>query len=215
MMRPQRSCFWAAVLLATLPELASGFSPARARRHDVFSPNGAFVLDVNPDSGIHTVYETKDRSKPLWSFATPVFFVTDLYLADDGNVVADPGWPFVQESSLGNNTCLTFWSKQGVLKSYNFAEICPEPATTRSVGPGPVGDFWRTWFTKVANDGQTLTIRTTDRYTYTFSMTDGAIVDRSSVHAGWISALIIINVAVICFGAWYRWFQPRPADRAQ
>ena len=58
-------------LLLTSPQ-AFATSYGKPERHDVFSRNRAFVLDVNPETRTHTVYDVRDRGKPLWSFSCGV-----------------------------------------------------------------------------------------------------------------------------------------------
>lgn len=44
---------------------AAATSFAQPERHDVFSPNGDYVLDVNPQNNTLTVFKVTDRSNPL------------------------------------------------------------------------------------------------------------------------------------------------------
>ncbi len=41
-------------LLAFAPK-GNAYSPGKPTRHDVFSPNGKYVLDVNPETKLHSV----------------------------------------------------------------------------------------------------------------------------------------------------------------
>jgi hypothetical protein len=63
------------------------FSIQRPTRHDVFSPNKRFVLDVNPTTNLHHIYAVQDRTKPLWSFTGRVGWRRFL-LADSGQPAA-------------------------------------------------------------------------------------------------------------------------------
>jgi len=134
---------WRAGLLLLLLSAgpALGYKPASPVRHDVFSPNGAFVLDVDPAAKRLTVYATGNRQKPLWSFDRTVWQEQHI-LSDDGRTVGLVSWRFVQLDELSDGVCVEFWNRDGLLREYTFAELCPHPANFY-IESGPVGDFWR------------------------------------------------------------------------
>src|SRR5262245_14701188 len=104
-----------ALLLTVSPCFATSY--ARPQRHDVYSHNRAFVLDVNPETEVHTVYDVRDRSKPLWSFSKPVW-QSPFLLSDTGTVVATLAWKHVKVEHIGEATAVTFWSKDGAFRKH-------------------------------------------------------------------------------------------------
>ena len=177
-----------ALFLTATPVLATSF--ARPVREDVFSRNHAYVLDVNPQTQTHTVYDVRDRTKPLWSFSC-VVWQSPFLLSDDGQVVATVGWMFVREQDIAEAEAVTFWNKGGEFRSHALRDVCPNPVETG--GRGPIGAFWRTWYDKVENHGDSFTVRTTVGVTYRFRYADGELVERwrldsNSPSADWKSA---------------------------
>jgi hypothetical protein len=188
---------WRAGLL--LPLLfagpALGYKPASPVRHDVFSPNGAFVLDVDPTAKRLTVYAAGNRQTPLWSFDRSVW-QEEHFLSDDGRMVALVAWRFVQLDKLPGGVCVEFWNQTGLSRNYTFAELCPNPSDSY-LEWGPVGDFWRKWYSQVDGDGTHLRVRTTDKYEYVFAMDDGRIVEKSRNWLPWW-AWWVLSAFVIC-----------------
>ena len=166
-----------AVIVLSAASCAHATSYATPKRHDVFSPNRLFVLDVNPETSVHAVYSTADRSTPLWTFSKRVWHYP-FFVSNDGKVVATTAWKHVREDKLATVPCINLWNASGTLRSYGFSEICPSPPPTSWVGVGPIGDSWRTWYTDASQDGDTFTVTTTDWYSFTFSLRDGAIVSK-------------------------------------
>src|SRR5262249_27776749 len=130
-----------------------------------------FVLDVNPETETHTVYSAQDRTQPLWSFSAPVW-QAPFFLSNDGAVVVKPGWRHVQVDDLTQATGVTFWNRQGKFRTYTLTELCPNPPKTQDVGVGPIGDFWRTWYTDADQDDETFILRTTCDIEYRFRVSD-------------------------------------------
>lgn len=164
---------------------ASAYSPPWPKRHDVYSPNMAFVIDIDPVSEMNTVYAVDDRSHPIWSFPGSLY-LCKVFLSNDGEVVAILGWKYVREQDIPNAGAIEFRNKDGVFKSYTLRELCPNPKRTQEVGPGPIGDFWRTWYSPVDSNGERFVMSTTDRYEYEFRFSDGQMTDRSSL---WVNAM--------------------------
>src|SRR5262245_29093585 len=154
------------LLVFTTPQICGATSYARPIRHDVFSPNRDYVLDVDPETEVHVVYATKDRTKPLWSFSMHVWQAPFL-LSNDGAVVATLAWEHIRVQDLDDAQCIEFRNKEGVFKAYSFAELCPNPARTILTGGGPIGGFWRTWYTELDHyHDDTFRVRTTDFFEY-------------------------------------------------
>lgn len=134
-------------LLLLLAGEALAYKPAPPTRHDVFSPNGKFVLDVNPISKRHTVYASDKRDQPLWAFERDVWQETH-FLSNDGKALAVVMWQFVTLDSLADGICVEFWDRTGKVREHSFAELCPCP-TRYYFESGPVGSFWRIWYSVV------------------------------------------------------------------
>jgi len=179
---------------------ALGYKPASPVRHDVWSPNGAFVLDVDPAAKRLTVYAAGDRQTPLWSFDRRVW-QEQHFLSDDGRTVGLVTWRFVQVDSLSDGVCVEFWNPTGLVRQYTFAELCPNPSE-HYLEWGPEGDFWRKWYSRVDGDGTHLRVRTTDEYEYTFALDDGRIVGKSRIWlpgwAWWVLSALVVGGAVGC-----------------
>jgi hypothetical protein len=136
---------------------------------------------VNPDTGHHVVYAAADRRTPLWGFEKVFTYHVPVFLSNDGKVAAMLTPQFVLEEEVGSISCLHFWGPQGILKSYRFAELCPDPDIPRAEDKGPPGDNWLMWYRQISHAGESFTIQTTDLYEYTFSLRDGRILRRSLV----------------------------------
>lgn len=162
-----------------------GFSPVRPKRHDVFSPNKQNVLDVNPKTERHNVYAVKDRTTPLWTFSQSVG-LGPFFLSDDGKIVVRLAWEFVGVEDLGDMTCIQFRNKDGVFKSYTFAELCPNPARPGLFEPSPAGSFWRKWYYEAEQEPNSLRLQTSDLYEYTFSFADGSILGKQLVPSNFL-----------------------------
>ena len=184
-------CAILALLLAASPALATSYP--EPERHDVYSRNRAFVLDVDPKTETHTVYYAGDRTKPLWSFSKPVWHYPFL-VSDDGTVVATVSWKHVKADYLGKAVGVRFWNKDGEFRSHALGDLCPNPPKTQDVGVGPIGDFWRTWYNEVINHGDSFSLRTTRGMNYRFRYTDGELVESRAfglrAWGGWASALL-------------------------
>jgi hypothetical protein len=180
---------------------ANAFKPDSPQRRDVFSPNRAFVLDANPGTGKHIVYAVNDRQTPLWSFSEPLW-LGPIFLSNDGQVVAILAWKHVKADGLDGANCVSFWNKAGRMKAYTFGELCPSPRRRGWFEIGPVGSFWRVWYSEARQEGDDLAIETTDLYGYTFSMGDGAIRDRrllveNVVRKSWLPVLLLLGGGVV------------------
>src|SRR5262245_21422725 len=192
-----------ALLLTASPVFATSYF--QPKRHDVFSGSRAFVLDVNPETELHTVYDVRDRTKPLWSFRKPVWHYPFL-LSDDGAVVVTVAWEHVKAEDIGESVGVRFWNKDGEFRSYPLADLCPDPPKTQDVGIGPIGDFWRTWYKHVEDGGDRFTLRTTCGDDYSFRYSDGKLVERRRLGfdewGGWWSVGGVIAMVVVGLALW-------------
>lgn len=155
------------LLLIASPGYATSYG--RPERHDVFSKNRAFVLDVNPETGLHRVFDVRDRTKPLWGMAFWVWHFPIL-LSDDGTVVATLAWKYVRVQDIDETEAITFWNKDGAFRSHLLSDLCPDPMPAHG---GPVGDFWRSWLSDVSSNGDSLSVRTIRGVSHRFRFADG------------------------------------------
>ncbi len=196
-------CSLALLLLApTCKGLA--YSPVRPVRHDIFSRSAAFVLDVDPEAERFTVYASDKRDQPLWGFSSGVWQEKH-FLSDDGKVVAIVDWRYVQVDSLNDTVCVEFWNRNGKFREYTYAELCPAPARSYPF-EGPVGFFWRKWYSEVESTGDTLRVRTTDEFEYIFALDDGRILETHRIglpNWAWWAIWIIVGSGIAML--WLRW----------
>lgn len=99
------------------------------------------------------------------------------FVSNDGQTVAVLAWRFIQNDSIDTSHCVEFWSASGLLKAHAFSDLCPNPAKTSLVGIGPIGGFWRTWYTDAALEDSQLKVRTTGWRAYTFDMASGQVTE--------------------------------------
>ena len=158
-------------LLMASSAFATSYGPPR--RHDVYSYNWAYVLDVNPETNTHTVYSVWNRTTPLWTFSCEVWHFPFL-VSNDGQVVATVSWRHVKEEDLGVADAVAFWTRDGKFRSHTLHDLEIDQPQTQA---GPIGDFWRTWYTGVTDHGDSFTIHATDGFTYRFRYADGELVE--------------------------------------
>jgi len=168
-----KKTIWLILLLLCFPCFATRY--ASPERHDVFSPNGQFVLDVNPGTETHYLYKSNDRTKPLWSFKKKVWHFPFL-VSDDGATIVTVAWQHVSSENISDNGA-EFWNKDGMFKIIKIVELCPNPPQTEKLKIiGPIGDFWLTWYYEVINKGDSFTLITTKLDEYRISFADGNII---------------------------------------
>ena len=159
---------------------AHATSYAPPTRRDVFSPNGMFVLDVNPEVSTQSVYRVEDKSKPIWTFEHGVSWQR-FFLSNDGLVVCQVAWENVRIQQY-DSPAVSFIGRGGSFQSYTYRELCPRPYTTEE-DFGPIGDFWRVWLHRTAQAGSSVDVRTVDGNLYQFEITTGRMV--SHVNVDW------------------------------
>ncbi len=170
------------------------YKPAGPTRHDVISDNGAHVLDVNPKSERLTIFAAGRRTQPLWSFGRSVWQEKH-FVSDNGKVVAVVTWRYVQVNELDHATCIEFWNKRGKFREYKFAELCPNPARLFWES-GPVGSFWRKWYSVADSNENILRVRTTDQFEYRFSLDDGRILETKRIALPWWAWVLVATLGV-------------------
>ncbi|MBM4071596.1 MAG: hypothetical protein FJ271_22085 [Planctomycetes bacterium] len=208
-------------LLALLASLAlapasHAFKPAPPIRRDVWSPSGEYVLDVNPETNVHKVHLAANRKTSLWSFAQPLG-IGEVFLSDNGKVVAIVAWRFAH----GEGDCVTFRNNTGTIKSYPFAEICPNPRVKLPFEPGPIGVvsfIWRNEHFLRDEIEDTFQVTTTGWHEYIFSMKTGEIVARrflpgNVIYRLWLYVLLpLVPLGLWVMARWRRRNRQRSAD---
>jgi hypothetical protein len=191
------------VLLVTATP-AFAMSPDRLPvRHDVFSRNRKFVLDVDPDTKIHVIYDRHDQKKPLWSFSCKVGSFLFL-LSDDGQVVAAVAEEHVQKERIPHTDAVTFWNKDGKFRSYPLQDLCPDPPMNPYKGDGPMDSSSRTWYVGVKGDGDSFTIKTTTwvgyRWVeYRFRYSDGELGEPSGTWTALAACFLPVGLLLVCW----------------
>jgi hypothetical protein len=191
------------VLLTASPAFVTSY--AAPERQDVYSRNRAFVLDVNPETDIHSLYDVRDRSTPLWTFSRGIWY-GPILVSDDGAVVAIVAWEHVQVDDIADVKAVEFWNRSGEFRSYPLTELCPNPPKTQDVGIGPIGGFWRTWHADHEDAGDGFRLMTTRCAEYVFRYSDGELTLRRWYW--WKDRVLRTQLAVgaglvaILFGLW-------------
>jgi hypothetical protein len=178
----------------------------------VYSPNGVYVLHLNPKTRTHAVCATANSNVSLWSFSKEYFYESPIFLSNDGKVVAILAWKYMNLDELdeqkrrqfwSKGKCIQFWNSEGEFKSYQFAELCPTPQK-KDHWEGPIGDNGGIWFTQAIQEDDTFRVQTTDSYEYTFSLKNGSILEKqlilknqTIIWIGWLSLLFLISLASI------------------
>ena len=197
------------LLLLLVAARASATSFASPTRHDVKSQNGAFVLDVDPETSTHVLYATNDRGKPSWSFSRPISYERIL-VSNDGKVVAVLPWGYIRLETI-HEAGIEFWSAGGLLMIQPLARICPDPAIIK--GPGPIGATWRTWIAHVDDDGTSFAVTTTCGSIVRLRYVDGALLDSrmtTSRRLAWCLRGTLAGVAAAGFVTWQHRRRRRP-----
>ena len=204
------------IILSALiwPFSAEATSYAPPEREEISSPNGEFLLIVDPETERHVISAAADPKTEIWAFTRGVWHFPFL-LSNDGLTVAVVAWRHVKEDSLADGNCVTFYSSDGSEVRIPFSDVYPNPPKTRHVGVGPVGEFWRTWYHDVEQDGDTFTIVTTGGGSATFDLHTQALVGKR-----WIGLLKPMNLRItpcivfsIAVSAWF--FKRRSKKRAE
>lgn len=149
---------------------------------EFFSENGRFVLIGPTGKGEFSVYETADRSKPLWSFTNVAGFGA-YFVGNDGQLVADLTITHLF-GGLRNptQTCLRFRTPQGELKAYRTIDLCEDYSAIGN-SSWPILPFSDpiNWFTYAWTKDDLVYVWTIDNIQYTFSFSTGEIHHRQSV----------------------------------
>ena len=133
-------------------------------RHDVFSRNGLYVLDVNPEAQSNTVYLASDRSRPLWSCPGALkTIVRKTLLADNGAVVAMIGGGDVTQDDLSGAEGIRLVDRNGATRSHRIVEFNTRPAFSYGCGGNQA-----IWYDDVVDHGDRFAIVMKDGTVHTF-----------------------------------------------
>jgi len=197
-----KTLFFLVFIFISLNCLATSY--ARPQAHNVYSPNRAFFLAVNPYTETHEIFKTKDSDTPLWYFKKKVWHFPFL-VSNDGNKVATVEWKHIELEDL-DSSGIQIWTKNGVIKSIKIRELCPDPPKAEKIMmEAPVNDKVHTWYYEVKSNGETFTIKTTCMDKFEISLADGEILSKTKVKSlkreeeATLGILNIIGLASIPF----------------
>jgi hypothetical protein len=159
----------ALVLLLLGARLAAATSYAPPQKRDVRSPDGAFVLHVDPAAGRLTVATTADPATPLWSIPRRIQF-EEYFLAPGGQHVGVVAWRFVQVDKL-DDPGVEILGASGPVATYSIRSLVSQPSVI--YGVGPIGPFWRDWLADTSQDGARLVVEPTGLHRYVFDLAAG------------------------------------------
>jgi hypothetical protein len=201
---PCRLVILVALLTASLA-FATKIPPPE--RHSIYSRNRRFLVDVDPQTGLHGVYDLQDPTKRSWSAASGDAAYPG-FVSEDGEVVVAVASEYVREDKLGT-VGIWFWNRHGEFRSYRINELCPDPPKVERRWHD---DTWRAWYNRVTDHGDSFTIHTTRGVEYRFRFADGEIVDRVDDYWGLkicglscAGALAFLTSFYVGVGQWSRW----------
>lgn len=186
----------AALLMAVIVSAATATLPPG--RRDFPSPNGSFVLDADPESGVYTIYAASNRATPVWSFRSQYYYWEN-FVADDGSAVCG-----VLDAELPRGplaiAAITFWNQSGATQAYNVDELCPNPPRVWAPKGQRFADGTVRWRDAVALDGNVLKLTTARNVRFAFRLSDGAIISRVEPMVTPQRVLIAVAVLVVVLG---------------
>jgi hypothetical protein len=117
--------------------------PTPIPRQDVYSHNGSFVIDVNPDGSGNAIFAANDRSRPLWTLQGVLKTdVRQILLADHGSVVAlIREIPLKYGEDQGQEEAVRLIDRNGRNLSYSVTEFNKKPGFA-SDGCGKSSLLW-------------------------------------------------------------------------
>lgn len=187
-------------LICSFPAGATSYG--KPKRQLIYSPNGEFVLFVNPETQRHIIRAASDPETEIWSFTCRVWHFP-FFLSNDGQTVAVVAWRHVRRESLAESDCVTFYQADASEKGIPFEDVYPSPPRTSLVTIGPVGHFWRTWYYDVEQNGDLFTIATTGGGSAIFDLNERKLVKRNWVGyrkpMNLLAAVCAIVLAVVVF----------------
>jgi hypothetical protein len=157
------------VLLLLGVRIAAATSYAPPAKRDVRSPDGAFVLHVDPAAGRLTVATTADPATPVWSVARRIQF-EEYFVAPGGQHIGVVAWRFIQVDKL-DDPGVEILGASGPVARYSIRSLVSQPSVIHGVGP--IGPFWRDWLAGTSQDGARLVVETTGLHRYVFDLTAG------------------------------------------
>lgn len=142
--------FVALGLVTTPPAPATSYGPPSPSKHS--SPNGKYVLKVDPEKDTHTIYRGRKR---LWSFRYDVWYY-DYFISDDGQRVACVKWEYISLHFL-DDPVVTIHGPKGVIAEYKCKELSKPRRYPKGDEAGrPIGQ--RLWRDKAWQEGDEVVI---------------------------------------------------------
>lgn len=188
-------------LISSLPAGATSYG--KPKRQLIYSPNGEFVLAVNPETERHIIKAASEPETEIWSFSRRVWHFP-FFLSNDGQTAAVVEWRHVRKESLAERDCVTFYQADGSEKGIPFEDVYPSPPRTSLVTIGPAGYFWRTWYHDVEKNGDLFTIATTGGGSATFDLNERALVKKSWIGyrkpMNLLTGICVIVLTMVAFG---------------
>jgi hypothetical protein len=165
------------IVLSASHLLAGVFSmPTPLPRHEIYSQNRLFVLDVDPEANRNTIYPTADRTRRLWSFdGVLTNDVKQILLANDGAVVALIGGGDVIINDRSGAEGIRLIDRFGATRLHRMAEPRGKPTPGSYGCSGGVAS----WYSESIDHGDWFVIRTLDGKKHPFDYTT------ASPHARW------------------------------
>jgi hypothetical protein len=193
------------MLVVGLVGVANATSYGPPQKHDVRSPDGLFVLHVDPHAQRITVARTDAPQAPLWSLERKIGFET-YFLAPGGKRVAAVTWRFVQVDKLGE-PAVEILDGGGRVTYWSVEDLIAQPPRIRGVGP--IGPFWRRWLVSAHQDGEQLIVETAGLHRYRFEIANAEMIASELRPAG--LALIAGGYGMLALAVLLVWWTRRAA----
>lgn len=197
------------LLIVGLVGVAGATSYGPPEKHDVRSPDGAFVLHVDPSAQRITVARSDAAATPLWSLERKIGFET-YFLAPGGQRVAAVTWQFVQVDNLGD-PAVEILDGGGRVTYWSVEDLIAQPPRIRGVGP--IGSFWRRWLASAHQEGDELIVETAGVHRYRFAIANAELVASELRPAG--VALVAAGYGMLALAALLVWWTRRAARGAE
>jgi len=134
----------------------------------------------------------------LFGNSAATFKIT--FLTAIKSIVVTFAWRHLKQEYIQEiDKAVAFRSAEGIIRQYALSDLCSYPADTFYVG-GPIGDFWRTWYTDIEEGPKSFKLYTTGLYAYEFSMKDGSIVKKAILYENiryWYGIILVVLLLAV------------------
>jgi hypothetical protein len=149
---------------------ATSYAPPTEK--EIHSENRNFLLHVNPETSIHTIYDITQQKRQIWSFKRDVWH--DRYFINNrGTLVVWLSWKFCRVDDL-DNPCIIVYNTDGTLFEYSYREVS-KPRKYNKGEVGPIGNFWRIWYEEISYKDETIIIKAPNNKVKVISLSDGKL----------------------------------------